>query len=259
MPTPAGGKNGREGKPATVDNGSSTFYKIQSKDEIVGLLNRVLKAHVLLSVSVGKSEEVFGSVILETNKEASFLVLDELYPKKKSKEPLLNQTLSIETWLEGILLNFAGKIIAVLEEDGNDYYKINLPTSLYYHQRRSSYRVPISISHPLSVDLATEDTEIMHAVLRDLSLGGLSAGLKLPAAEAIEIGDIIPNCTIQMPDGTKIECAMEIVRVNKIKASSSITIGARFTNISNPDQQVLSRAIATLDRENIKNRKRFEK
>lgn len=249
-------KKRREGKTASVVTDSSTFFRIKSRNEIAGLLNKAYKSHTLLSITVGSSDQIFGSVILEINKDKSYMLLDELYPRKKFHDSLINQKLSVEAQLHGILLNFSCLINEISEEDGSEYYKVNLPDFLYYHQRRENYRVPISITQPLPADLETENDIVIHAELRDLSLGGLSARLTTPQSEELKIGDIIPACTIQLPNNRKIECSVEIVRIDEAKTSRNVKIGAKFTDISNADRQELSRAIAILERLNIKKLKR---
>jgi len=236
----------------------NTSYRIKSKDEIQSFLTKLYKNHTLLSITVGKSNKVFGSVVLEVNMEKSYLVLDELYPRDEVRSSLLDQTISIETQIDRILLRFSSTIKAISEKDGAEYYKVKIPKYLYHHQRREYYRVPISISHPLPANLSTENNELLHAELRDLSIGGLSARLKSPPLEQLIIGDEIPTCIIQMPNKRKIVSAIEIVRIDKTKRLKNIQFGARFVGLNNADQRELSQAIAILDRERIKNLKRSQ-
>ncbi|MFQ5661347.1 MAG: flagellar brake protein [Gammaproteobacteria bacterium] len=231
-------------------------YRIKSKDEIHAFLSRLYKNHALLSISIGNSDIIFGSVILEVNREKEYLVLDELYPRNQIRTPLLHQKLSIETQLEGILLQFSGTVDAASEQDGAEYYKIRIPKYVYHHQRRDNYRVPISISKPLRADLATENEVLIHAELRDLSLSGFCARLSLPSSEKLAIGDEIPTCIIQIPDGKKIVGSLEIMRIEETRPLRNTRIGARFSSLNNSDRQELSRVIAKLERENIKTLKR---
>lgn len=243
-------------KPSDLIRENTIFYKIKSKDEIHSLLNKLFKTHALLSISVGESSLVYGSVILEINTKDSYLVLDELYPRNQINNSLLNQKVSIETQVDGILLRFSGNVDSVSEQDGNEYYKIKVPNFLYYHQRRTDYRVPISITKPLPADLSTQDDVRIHAELRDISMGGFSARLTSPSAESLAIGDEIPTCVIQMPDGKRIVCGLEVIRINDSQPRQNTRIGARFINLSNTDSQQLSKALALLERQNIKTIKR---
>ncbi len=234
----------------------NTSYRIKSKDEIQSFLTKLYKNHTLLSITVGKSNKVFGSVVLEVNMEKAYLVLDELYPRDEVRSSLLDQTISIETQIDRILLRFSSTIKAISEKDGAEYYKVKIPKYLYHHQRREYYRVPISITNPLLANLSTENDVLLHAELRDLSLGGLSARLKSPPSEQLVIGDEIPTCIIQMPNGKKIVSPIEIVRIEETKPLKNTRIGARFIDLNNGDRRELSQAIAKLDRNNIKNLKR---
>jgi len=235
----------------------NTANRVKSNDEIRGLLNKLLKHHTLLSVTLDGSEKVFGSVILDINIEDKYLVLDELYPREEFKSSLKGVTLFIETRHEGILIRFSTKVLAISEDHGSEYYKTQIPAYLHYHQKRADYRVPISIANPLPADMSTENDVLLHAELRDLSLGGLSAKLTTPPSEKLEIGEEIPTCIIQLPNGYKIISSLEIIRIDETKPFRNTKIGARFINLSSADQQVLAHMIAQLDRSNIKNLKRI--
>jgi len=227
-------------------------YRIKSPDEILAYLAKLHTKHLLLTVYIEGSTIVYASVILEINKDQRYLVLDELHPRNNISSTLLDQKLTIETQLEGILLQFPCVIDAISEKNGIEYYKLNFPGFIFYHQRREDYRVPISITKPLPVDLATEDDTTLHAELRDLSLGGFCAKVTSPMANKLNIGDEIPTCIIKVPGGKQIVSSLEIVRKEETRPMKNIRIGARFTQISKADRVELSKVIARLERENIK-------
>lgn len=242
-------------EPVAPPRNSASFL-VKSKDEIQTLLSKTCKTHTLLTVVFDGINKEFGSMILEMNTDRNYLVLDELYPRNGINFPLLNEKLLISTQLEGIELSFSGVVEAISEKDGDEYYKVAIPKKLYYRQQRETYRVPISISTPLSAALSTEDDVLIHAELRDISLGGLCARLTTPAGEFLTTGIEIPTCIIQTPEGKKIVSSLEIVRVEETQPLRNQKIGARFISLGKADRYELSRLIAKLDRENIKNIKR---
>ncbi len=231
-------------------------HRVTSEDEIRAFLKRLHKSHSLLNISLGEPSFQYGSVILEINHEKDYLVLDELYPKNDISTELIDKTLSIETQLEGILIQFEVTVQAISEKDSSEYYKVEIPKHVYYHQQRENYRVAVSLSNPLPADLATQNDVLIHAELRDISLGGLCARLTSQTGERLRVGDEIPTCIIQIPGGKKIVSSLEIVRVEETEPFKNTRIGARFTNLSHADEQELSRMIAKLERENIKTLKR---
>lgn len=230
----------------------NTTYRIKSKDEIQRFLTKLQEKHSLLSVKLDGCSLTYASVILEVNKEQGYIVLDELYPRDRISSSLLDRKLMVETQLEGILLQFPCIIDAISEKDGADYYKSKLPRYIFHHQRREDYRVPISITKPLPADLVTENDVMLHAELRDLSLGGLCAKVTSPSADNLKIGDEIPTCIIQIPGGKQIVSSLEIVRKEETKPLKNIRISAKFTQLSNSDRTELSKIIAKLERENLK-------
>ncbi|NKB38996.1 MAG: hypothetical protein GKR93_17830 [Gammaproteobacteria bacterium] len=235
----------------------STSYRVNSKSEIYSLLGKLEKNHSLLSIIVSGSSKMFGSMILEVNKDKSYLVLDELYPRNEVSESLLNKKLSIETQLDGIEIHFTVNVNAAAMRDEIEYYKVSYPAFVYHHQRRSSFRASVGLSEFIPVALSTEDDKLLQAELRDISLDGLSAQINTPMAKELAVGDEIPTCVIHTPEGKKILASLEIARTNEVTNSQAIRIGARFIHISATDRHDLSRFIAQLDRENIKKLKRF--
>lgn len=230
--------------------------RIESKDEILGFLKKLLKIRSLLSITVEDSPHVFGSVILEINKEDSYFVLDELYPRDELEFSLLGKALSIKTNLEGVLLQFATKITAVSEKDNGEFYKVLMPKRVFHHQRRETYRVPVRISKPLLMDVTTVSGVLLHAEIRDLSLGGLNARLTTPTTERLDKGTILPACFIQVPEGEQIICSLEIVSSEETKPLNKKRFGAKFKDPTNATKSALSQIITKIQREHIKILKR---
>ena len=235
----------------------STSYRVKSKAEISSLLGKLAKNHTLLSILVNGSTKMFGSMILEVNDEKRYLVLDELYPRNELNKSLLNTKLSVETQLEGIEVRFTTNVEAIAEREEIEYYKVSYPAFVFHHQRRSSFRVNIGVSDSIPIALSTEDDILLHAELRDISQGGVSARISSPSANILSVGDEIPTCVIHTPEGKKIVSSLEVARIEDSSNSQAVRIGARFIHISGTDRHELSRLIAKLDRENVKKLKRM--
>lgn len=235
----------------------TTSYRVKSKSEISSLLTRLSKNHTLLSILVNGSSKMFGSMILEVNEDKRYLVLDELYPRNEFKNSLLNTKLSIATQLDGIEIRFTVNVEAIADRDDIDYYRVSYPAFIYHHQRRTSFRANAGLSDSMPIALSTQNDVLLHAELRDISLGGVSARINSPTADLLAVGDEIPTCIIHISDGKKIVSSLEIARIEDATSTHSVRIGARFIHISATDRHELSKLIAKLDRENIKKLKRF--
>ena len=88
-------ENSDHSRPTQPHRTSS--YKINSKDEIFQHLSKLRKNHTLLSIKVGESALNFGSIILDINKQDSFIILDELFPRNKISTSALHQKLKIKS------------------------------------------------------------------------------------------------------------------------------------------------------------------
>ena len=235
--------------------GRNNHFKITSKSDVKNFLSKLHKKHSLISVKIARSSLSFGTVILDINSARNYMILDELYPRNKISSSVQHQKLVMEAQLDGILLQFSVIVDAVSKKNETEFYKVAVPKSVYYFQRRESFRVPINILNPVLADISTGDNHLLHADLRDLSLGGLSANVTV-STEKLAIGDEIPKCTIMTPDGKKISSRLEIIRVDKINPKHDIKLAAKFTNLSAKDKNELSKVLAKLERENIKRIKR---
>ena len=227
-------------------------------DDINLLLKKIFNHHSLLTISFEESDIYYGSTIIEINRDENYLVIDELYPEEGHQLIEVGKKIKITTQYCGALVYFSTTIEAIGSNDKAAYYKINIPESLEYHQRRSTYRVSTSISSPIPVNLVNKDEVLISAELRDISLGGVSLRVSPPQHITIEEGDYIPTCLIQVSDEKKILSSLDICHVIELKESGSLRVGAKFAEISKIDQREVEQLIATLDRAIIKKIKRAD-
>ena len=232
--------------------------KLTQTDEIISLLNKIYSKHSLLTIMLDTTEAYFGSTILEINKEEHYLVIDELYPKEGHELIKDDTQISVNAHYAGAIVYFSGKIEAIGSNEDAAYYKITIPDEVDYHQRRNTYRVTTSLSEPIPVNLVTKDDVLVSAELRDVSLGGVCLRVKDLSHVSFQDGDHIPTCLIQVSKDRKILGSLNICRVEKIKNTGSLRIGAEFALLSKFDQRELEHLIATLDREIIKKIKRAD-
>lgn len=225
---------------------------IRNASEIYSLLNKVTKHHALINVSISGKKDIYSSALLEFNKDEAYLVLDELYPEDGNKFLDIGKNLSLQTQYQGAMLQFKTMIEAINKDDDGAYYKIPIPKSVDFRQRRSTHRVFVGIDETVPISLVTEENVMISAELRDISLGGLSIRIDEPAHVSLVEGVDIPICLISASELIKIKTSIILLHVEKAREKGALRIGAAFTSMSNMDRRLLEKFIAELERKMIK-------
>ena len=230
---------------------------IRKSDEIFGLLKKIQSRHSLLTVTIGGIETGYGSTMLEINKEEQYLVLDELNPLEGHEKLEIGSAIKINTQHAGALVRFSTSITAIGGDEDAAYYKVPLPASIEYHQRRNAFRVSIGINNTIPVSLKTEDDVVVSAELRDISVGGMALRINEVSHVKFREGDFIPNCTIRISESRQIMASLIVCRVQKIKESGMTRTGVQFVKMNNVDIRELEHFVAEMQREMIKKLRRI--
>ena len=62
-------------------------------------------------------------------------------------------------------------------------------------------------------------------------------------------GDLLPACAIQLPNGEKIECEIEVRYISKDEQHKKFHLGACFVNLDRTRKHTLQRFVAEAERE----------
>ena len=243
-----------EDKPLSSDDDKTML--IRDSSEILSLIKKITKHHALINVSIAGIEDVYSSAILEINKEENYLVLDELHPIEGNDKLEINKKITLQTQYQGAMVKFKSIITAANQNDDGHYYKIPIPDSVDFKQRRNTHRVYVGIDETIPVCLINEEDVMFTAELRDISLGGVSLRINEPSHVSLPENEDIPACFIAASDTKKIKTSLVLLHVEKTREKGALKIGAAFTGMSNMDRRLLEQFIAELERKMIKKIKR---
>lgn len=230
---------------------------LTSPDKIHQLLKDIEDASPLCTISIDGIKEEFSSSILDIQLESKQIILDELSPKH-GHELLINQNkLKLSTFYNGIHLAFNLSGIKAGSSHGIPYYKAFLPNRIYYPQRRSS---PRRIMHYTTISFSGISSKNQSAVggeVFDISREGI--GVSLPNNRArFQRGDLVKNCQIIIDDHTMtFDLAVSFVKKSK-QRNDKTQIGGYFKKISAKSRNKLEHFVLTIEREQIRIRKRKE-
>ena len=227
---------------------------ITNPDKITKLLQDIEEASPLCTINIDGKTEEFSSSILEVNLEKKQLIIDELHPENGNHYLTKDHKLKLTTIHNGIRLAFQLTNIKPGSSQGIAYYKVNIPSRIYYPQRRSSPRIQINLLNIPFSGTSNNTHASISGYIFDLSRGGVGIISQNNRAR-VKRGDIIQNCQIQL-DESRIKFDLTARFIKPVSSGTEKTqIGGYFINLPPKDQKKLEYFVASLEREEIRKRK----
>ncbi|MFW5443059.1 MAG: flagellar brake protein [Methylococcaceae bacterium] len=223
--------------------------------KIIKLLKDIEDTSPLCTINIEGISEEFSSSILDIQIDKKQIIIDELIPKHGNELLVNSINLKLSTIYNGIRLAFQLNNIKTDSSRGIAYYKAAIPQRIYYPQRRSCPRIQLtSVKTPFS-GVSERTNSTVGGNIFDLSRGGL--GVTIPNNIArFQRGDTIKNSRITLDDSTiNFNLTVRFVKTTN-KGRGDIQIGGYFENINSKDQNKLEHFVASLEREEIRKRKR---
>lgn len=225
------------------------YEVIEDPVKIRGLIERILANRSLLSVRIPSVSGTFNSMVLEIDPGSHWIMIDELHPAEGHAKFITQKKLSVYSEFDGVDIRFDSTLIEVGTQQNIHFYKIHLPNTLKYFQRRSAYRVRVLRATEIPVIIMVTAGEYSKGALYNISSGGLGIKFTRKLPRTIEHGQHIPECEIRFPDGEKFVCALEARHLMSIRDNEHALLGARFIKLNTVQQRTINRFIASLERE----------
>lgn len=223
--------------------------------QIAGILRRLQDAHALIHVSLPGQGNSWLSTIIEVQQNHGQLLIDELSPREGNGALQRARRAIISAQIQGVDISFATNLIESDEADGMLFYRMAMPETVRYWQRRDSFRARVSAATVVPVHIGRDDGTQLSGELFDISIGGVGTRHKAPKGMLPLLGEVCKDCRIVLPGRQEITCALEIRYVGN-GDRNSLRIGARFVDIQRPSLKQVENFIAHLERENLRKRRR---
>jgi c-di-GMP-binding flagellar brake protein YcgR len=223
--------------------------------QILGLLNRIRDAHILLSVTLENDKRQYSSALLETLTDDNILVLDELYPRTGHHKVIPGSTLHVQTRLNGVATQFDCHIESIEESSGVAAYHAQLPESIAYYQKRQQFRAQLDFEHEIFVRIEPRPGKVVMGQVFDISLNGLGLHFDTTAGLNLENGQQYAGIAIELPGCHPFLTTLEIRSMRLDKTESMLIVGAQFLDLPQRDQRQIQRYVAMLDRQARQNRR----
>lgn len=223
---------------------------VMEPDEIESQLSHVLLRKTMLGVAIDTSADIYLSHMLELVPGEGYLVLDELAPITGHRRIEPGSRLLVTARTTGALVRFYTEVLNIGTDQGMGYYKVRWPRVLGVQQRRKHYRVFVPFDQGVPVMITTDNDLRLTAELRDLSVSGFSARLPDGGPLHLRSGQILPRCSLELPDSGRLVVPIEIRHhLPPQDERRSARLGARFLRVTPQDQRQLERLVRALERE----------
>lgn len=150
---------------------------------------------------------------------------------------------SLQGFLDGALLRFGSEAVSGTRA-GAPALGVPLPARLLHVQRpRDTPREPQG--DPLACVIHAPDSTVpdpaLRATLRDIGGGGLAL-LTSETPIPFACGDVLPRCTIELPDGQALEVAMRVRHVRRLRQHGRLLhqYGCEFVGLSEAAREQLT-------------------
>lgn len=243
--------------PENTGSHSTDAQVVTNPEYIASVLRRLQEAHTLLTVVVPGDNQAYLSVMLELHPADGYLLLDELNSAAGNLGLLQARRFSVHAQLNGVDINFTTELQSAGHHVQAGYYRVKLPGSMRYRQRRASYRARISLAHVVPVLLTREDGTTLNGELIDISTGGIGTHHKNAAPEKLHQGGVWDECLIRLPGhADDIRSPLEICFAGEDRRSHKLRVGGKFLNLAPAQIKVIENFVAAIEREWLKKKRR---
>lgn len=228
---------------------------ITNPGKIIKLLQQIVAAPPLCSVTLNSSNKTFFTSILDVQEENGLIILDKLSTNSANSILLKDKELKLSTCINGVQLSFNLKEISVEKSQDTVLYKARFPGKIYYPQRRSSPRIATdsTLIHFQGTSRDTKTT--IGGYVFDFSRSGVGVNFYTDRINLVR-GDKLTNCLINLSDDHTLSFDLSVRSSKKLNpANRQKQLGGYFDNLSPQNQKKLDRYISALEREQIRKRK----
>ncbi|MBE0509912.1 MAG: flagellar brake protein [Chromatiales bacterium] len=226
-------------------------HRLEGKNYALALLGRLIQQRVLVTIRIPGSQQSHTSTLLSLDAPSNTLLLDELFPATGRERLSSVGSVQLDAKLEGASLSCQLPLIAVEQVDGLSYYRMGMPESIDYRQRRQGHRVRVD-SLAVVAEIYSSEGMAFKGILHDISSLGVSIELK---DDQLFSNNALYRCTIYPPHETPFFVRVEICCRRHDAAKGCQILGANFVEMDKRDEHALNRLVNVLDRQLLRSRR----
>jgi len=223
---------------------------LSSKQQIFSILNAVQKARTPIMIKFEGIDRYFTSLILRTNLDEGYLIIDEIAPESGHELALQGRSFSIRGSHHGVSLYFRPNVVvgSGIEND-IAFYKVPFPDEMIYQQRRTAYRAPVPLGLDIQANLISPKHGRLNGILFDISTGGCRLNFKGKLDPELVRGDQIDDFQLVLTDGEKLTCPALVRHSQFVRDWKQTSCGFQFIDLDKLSIKQIDRFVYFLQRE----------
>jgi len=232
--------------------GRDNPFMVSSALEITQILHAIMRDGSLITVTID-ANDFFLTSLLAIDEAENCMYLERSRTRPRLSSTLQGRMLSYNTTLEKVQIRFSSEGIETAEYDGEEAYKVPLPTEMLRMQRREFYRVSTPKANPVKCRLSAGKNAVDGAVelnICDISCGGIAVQSP-PALFTPELGAYY-ECVVLLPGtpGLHIKVqARNAFMMTMLNGKIAQRCGFAFVNPSESMVATVQRYILNLERQ----------
>ena len=233
--------------------GSIYTTYLHKTDDITRALKTLRDQRAELQLRFSSDRTLYSAKILDVNN--SELLLEDIRPRSGRQLMTRGRTFSFSGRSAGLYLHSEdNRILKIDSERGLPFYRISLPSSVLYQQRRRTarFRLPLKVltsdSRATLVRRGNSDRESVIGRVIDISAGGCRVEIDGPMDPPIATDEELRSCAIKVPGLLEFDARGAIRHFNYNKKPNTLTCGIELTEMSVTNRRRLEHFIQTLSK-----------
>ncbi len=226
-------------------------FAVSNPIKIAWIIQSLQDDRQLIDVAFSYHTDGARSMIIDVDSDTGYFYLDEFASKECHRLASQGEMFIIRSSLNGVdvkIPELASE--SVVKDPQGALYKIAMPSTIYYAQRRDTYRARVSGLMETSVDVTSEiKGEKYQAKLIDISSGGcrieISAGYKTFHESMNRKLDLLLHLS---GEDESVQITAKIRHTQYLQRSRIWLLGCQFEKLEQAQQQSIDRFVAEMQR-----------
>ncbi|HMU65361.1 MAG TPA: flagellar brake protein [Nitrosomonas sp.] len=229
-------------------------YLIDSQNEVTHILRTFLEQQTkVLLYLIGENISPVPTTVLNINPSQDELIVG-YYPEAyfNQRAQLAERLVCVATH-NGIRVEFESFSIGKTWFDGGAAYRLDFPKVISRVQRREYFRMSPLMKQQPKCAILDKDQQVIGFTILDISCGGMSIKHDRPNIKNFEVGEIYPDCSIELasPIGV-IKTPIRIRNISEMPSKSNqiyTRYGCEFIDLPSKTRMMIQRYIIKLEQD----------
>ena len=225
----------------TLGEEALSKYRLSSPQEIEEVFKELISAKEIITVHVKDSDATLLTTMLDILPQKRSFSFAKSPDEEINAKIANSKHLFFEAKIHQVEIRFSSEKGISPSLSDETRFNAPIPEFLYHLQRRDYFRVETSTTNPVTCHIPDNGGSTLYKLF-DISVGGISiSDPDNKINEDLSLLDILPNCTLHIPEFGDIELELEIRSVNE-KRENLKTIrrfGLAYKRLSGHNQKII--------------------